>query len=188
MICPNCGTQNAAGSNFCIACGADLTPTATDDRVRTDSVASPTVHTPPHTSPSVDIPQEYISTPPPPPPPAPVYTPPMYTPPTPNYTAPSTTYTSAVAVRKERSLALILEIGGGLFGLPGIGWLYAGQVTNGAVLLGVMIFINIIGLFVAFATLGGSCLCSIPFNLVVMGVSSYLLYNHTKQHPETFGL
>jgi hypothetical protein len=186
MICPNCGTQNAAGSNFCIACGADLTPTATDEHLRTDSVAPRTPQTPPHTSPSVDIPPEYINTappPPPPPPPAPPYTPPVYTPP-PAYTTPAATYAPA---RKERSIAFILEIVGGIFGLPGIGWLYAGEVTPGAILLGVMLVVNLIGVFVAFFTFFVSCFCSVPLNLVVMAVSALMLRNHMQQHPETFG-
>ncbi len=190
--CPNCGTENAEGSNFCIACGADLTPTATDQRVRTDSVSSPSVSSPPNppastplSSASVDMPPEYLGSAPPPPPPPPVYTPPVYSPPPPNYTTPAATV--VMPGRKERSLALVLEILGGILGLPGIGWIYAGQMTTGVVLLVVMIAINLIGIFIAFFTLFVSCVCSVPLNLIVAGISSYLLYNHTKQHPEVFG-
>jgi len=185
ITCPACGTENAAGSNFCIACGVDLTPTATDQRVRTDSVAAPTIQTPPLSSPSVDIPNEYLNTTPPfpPAPPPPLYTPPAYTP-SPTFTVP---IPPGALPHKERSLALILEIVGGLFGLPGIGWIYAGQTNAGIILLVVMIIINALGLFGALITFFGTCLCSIPLNLVVMGVSSYLLYTHTKQHSEVFG-
>jgi TM2 domain-containing membrane protein YozV len=89
---------------------------------------------------------------------------------------------------KDRTLALVLEIVGGLFGLPGIGWLYGGQIVAGMLILGVMIGIDAAGLVSAIFTAGLSCLCSVPFALVVAGVSSYMLYNHTKQHPETFGV
>ena len=184
--CPACGTENAAGSNFCIACGIDFNATATDQQVRTDSVAPPSPNTPPLTSPSVDMPREYLDAPPPPPPPKPYSSPPMDTPPSqPSYTSPSIAPTSRPS--KDRTLALVLEIVGGLLGLPGIGWLYSGQIVPGLIILGTMLGINVVGLVIAVFTGGLSCCCSVPLNLAVAGVSTYLLHNHTKQNPETFG-
>jgi hypothetical protein len=76
---------------------------------------------------------------------------------------------------------------GGFFGLPGIGWIYSGQTNTGVILLVVMVVLNVIGVFVGFLTFFTSCFCSIPLIIIVMGVSSFLLYNHTKEHTEIFG-
>lgn len=84
-------------------------------------------------------------------------------------------------------MALILEVVGGAVGLPGLGWLYSGQTGRGLVLLGVMLALDAVGLVVALSTVLISCVCSIPLTWVVMGVSAYLLNNHARQHPETFG-
>jgi len=37
--------------------------------------------------------------------------------------------------RKDPLLALMLEVLGGFFGILGIGWMYAGQIPLGAVIL-----------------------------------------------------
>lgn len=182
--CPACATENADGSNFCVACGTDFNATTTDQRLRTDSVAPPSPSTPPLTSPSVEMPREYLDAPPPPPP-KPYPPPPMYPPPSqPGYTSPSFPTTRP---SKDRTLALVLEIVGGVFGLPGIGWLYSGQIVPGLIILGAMLAVNLVGLVIAVFTVGISLCCSVPLNLAVAGVSTYRLHNHTRQNPETFG-
>ncbi|HLF00764.1 MAG TPA: zinc-ribbon domain-containing protein [Anaerolineales bacterium] len=179
--CPACGTENSDGSNFCIACGIDLTATATEHRVRTDSVAEPTPGAPPLTSPSVDMPPEYQYTPPPPP----VYTPP------PNYTPPSSIpaymATPASSATKDRTLAVAIEVIAGLFGFLGIGWFYGGNTTAGiAWLLGLWVFHGV-AFVLDFVTLGIFVCIHVPLALVIVPVSAYMLYNYTKQHPELFG-
>ena len=187
--CPACGTENADGSNFCIACGIDLTATATEERVRTDSVASPTPDTPPMTSPSVDMPREYLdNTLPPPPPPPPAYTPPppAYSPPpsaTPTY-APGT-YTKPA---KDRTLTIVLEVIGGLFGFLGIGWLYAGNTTVGILWMVGFWVGNILALVLDFVTVGLFTCIHVPLAIAALPLSAFLLYNYTKQHPEVFGV
>ncbi len=191
IACPACGTQNADGSNFCIACGVDLNAAATERKLRTDSVAEPGPDTPPMTSPSVDMPPEYLDTTPrmqatPAPPPS-YSPPPAYTPPPlPTYAVPSAA--AATTPAKDRTIALVLEVLGGLVGLPGIGWLYGGQTTIGLILLGSMIVVDIVAVVVGLFTVFISCICSVPFTWLVAGVSAYFLYTHTKQHPETFGV
>jgi hypothetical protein len=188
ITCPACGTQNAAESNFCIACGSDLNAAATDRKLRTDSVADPAPDTPPMTSPSVDMPREYLDTtsaPPPRPAPSPAYVPPVYTPP-PAYAAGSTAYPSTPA--KDRTIALVIEVIGGLFGLLGIGWLYAGNTTAGILWLAGMLIGTCLAVTLDIITAGFFVCVHIPLWLAAIGVSAYLLYNYTRQHPETFGV
>lgn len=185
--CPACGTENTEGSNFCISCGMDLTATATDNMLRTDSVAQPNASTPPNTSPSVDMPREYLDTPPPPPmppPPPPVFQapPPVYGP-NPTFNAPP----AAVEPPKQRVLALLLEIGLGLFSLPGIGWMYAGNTTTGVIWLVSFLVAQCILFSLDFITVGIATCVHVPVWIAVVIVSSIMLYNYTKQHPESFG-
>ncbi|MCJ7661610.1 MAG: hypothetical protein MUO67_20880 [Anaerolineales bacterium] len=88
---------------------------------------------------------------------------------------------------KDRSIAIILEILPGLFGILGIGWIYAENTAVGILILVLYLLWN------AFSTLldvflGGFFLCiHIPFNIACLILSPVLLYNYTKQHPELFG-
>lgn len=183
--CPACGTENNDGSNFCIACGIDLTNTATDNMLRTDSVAEPTASTVPNTSPSVDMPREYLDTTPPPPPPPPSFQapPPVYGP-NPTFNAPPA---ATIQPPKQRVLAMALEIGLGLFSLPGIGWLYAGNTTTGVLWLVGFLVAQCLLFTLDVVTIGfGTCI-HVPIWIGVIIVSSIMLYNYTKQHPESFG-
>lgn len=182
--CPACGAENADGSNFCIACGIDLTSTATEERVRTDSVATPTPDMPPMTSPSVEMPREYLESTPPPPP---TFSPPPYVtpPPQPNYVPTYTTTTSKPA--KDRTLALVLEVAAGLFGFLGIGWFYAGNTTAGLLwLIGFWVG-NGIAIVLDVVTFGIFACIHVPLAIATLPVSAYLLYKYTKQHPDEFG-
>ena len=88
---------------------------------------------------------------------------------------------------KDRSIAIILEILPGLFGILGIGWIYAENTAVGILILVLYLLWN------AFATLldvllGGLFLCiHIPINILCLILSPLLLNNYTKQHPELFG-
>jgi hypothetical protein len=89
---------------------------------------------------------------------------------------------------KDRSVALILEILPGLFGLFGFGWIYSGNTTVGILwLLGMLALEIVIWLPVLILTAGFGCLCSAPANLVLLAVSAMTLNSYTKQHPELFG-
>jgi hypothetical protein len=104
--------------------------------------------------------------------------------------APPRAYTGPVSyaaiATKDRSLALILEIVGGLFGFIGIGWIYAGQMGMGlAFLIGNWMFICFQAVLAA-VTAGFSLCVTLPIEIAVVAVSAVMLNNHTKQHPELF--
>jgi hypothetical protein len=89
---------------------------------------------------------------------------------------------------KDRSIAMILEILPGLFGLLGIGWIYSGNTTTGLIwLFGVLAMNLFIWVPVILLTAGFGCICSWPVNLVLLIVSTITLNSYTKQHPELFG-
>lgn len=182
ITCPSCGTQNPDTGKFCISCGVDLTATATEEKLMTDSVATASEETPAAPTPP-EVPPEYIS----PPPPEPAFTPPppppLYTPPQPSYSPPA----AAPAGAKDRTIALVLEVLPGVFGFLGIGWMYSGNIAVGlAWLLGVLVW-NVIGLVAAFFTVGFSFCCTVPLTWALVGVSTYFLNEYTKQNAGMFG-
>jgi hypothetical protein len=102
----------------------------------------------------------------------------------PAYTTPPEVGLSPV---KERSIALVLEVLPGLFGLFGIGWIYSGNTTAGVLwLIGVMTW-NCIALTSAVLTSGFACICTVPASWVMLAISAVFLHSYTKQHPEVFG-
>jgi hypothetical protein len=88
---------------------------------------------------------------------------------------------------KQRGLAIVLEAVLGIFSLPGIGWLYAGNTTVGAVLLVGFLFAQVIMFTIDLFTIGLFTCIHAPAWIVTVLLSSILLYNYTKQHPESFG-
>ena len=84
---------------------------------------------------------------------------------------------------REPFVALLLEIVGGFFGFLGIGWIYAGRLKMGIVLLiGYWILDWIIGLTLSICTLGVWC-CIWPAQNLIFGVlSGYLAYRWIEQH------
>ncbi|MBU0491975.1 MAG: HEAT repeat domain-containing protein [Chloroflexi bacterium] len=96
--------------------------------------------------------------------------------------------TSGYALRppKDQSLAFILEILPGLFGFLGLGWIYSGNTLAGILWLAGMLIWDLFVLVMALFTLGLSCICTLPVNLILLAVSSALLYQYIKQHPELF--
>jgi hypothetical protein len=114
----------------------------------------------------------------------PAYAPP---PPQPAYT-PSYAPSYAARSPKDRLLAIVLEVLPGLFGLLGIGWLYAGSTTAGVILLLGFLAWNFFAIILDVFTLGIFLCLHLPVNLVALILSPVLLYNYTKKHPELFGL
>jgi TM2 domain-containing membrane protein YozV len=70
--------------------------------------------------------------------------------------------------RKDPFLALVLEVAGGFFGFPGIGWIYAGQVGWGLVfMIGYWLLDWALGVFLAIVTMGLWCAIWPAQNLIV---------------------
>jgi hypothetical protein len=88
---------------------------------------------------------------------------------------------------KSRSTALLLEILLGLFGIYGIGWIYGNKVGPGvALLIGGLVWDGI-AIAIDIGTGGFGFICSIPINIAIVVISSVMINNYTKQHPEIFG-
>ncbi|MEA3339868.1 MAG: FHA domain-containing protein [Chloroflexota bacterium] len=88
---------------------------------------------------------------------------------------------------KDRSIAIILEILPGFFAFLGIGWIYAGQITTGVIILVTDIVFNCIFAVIGTATAGITFCLTLPLQLAAVGLSTYLLYQHTKKRPDLFG-
>ena len=87
---------------------------------------------------------------------------------------------------KDRSLALILEIIPALFGIFGIGWIYAGNTTAGIIWLISVLIWDAIVIAVVLFTGGIACFCTVPINLALIAISAMMLNNYTKEHTELF--
>jgi len=88
---------------------------------------------------------------------------------------------------KDRSIALILEILPGLFGLLGFGWIYSGNTNTGIMwLIGVLVW-DVFAIIIDVITGGFGCFCTLPVNIILVAVSASSLNTYTKQHPELFG-
>jgi hypothetical protein len=88
---------------------------------------------------------------------------------------------------KDKSIALILEILPGLFGLLGIGWIYSGNTTTGVLwLIGFLVW-TIVATVISVATVGIGIICWLPISIGLIAISAISLNNYTKAHPELFG-
>jgi TM2 domain-containing membrane protein YozV len=89
----------------------------------------------------------------------------------------------AAPAPKGKSTALVLELLPGiLFGLMGIGWMYAGKSDKGIWwLVGSIAWWVIMGV-VGLLTIGIGCLC-FPLIWVAAGISAYQLNNQMKAEP-----
>ena len=86
-------------------------------------------------------------------------------------------------IRKDPFVALALEVAGGFFGFPGIGWIYAGQVSKGLVfMLGYWLLDWALGLTLAILTLGVWCTVWPAQNLIVGAISGFFAYRWLEQH------
>jgi hypothetical protein len=80
-------------------------------------------------------------------------------------------------VRKDPFLALVLEVAGGFFGFPGIGWIYAGRVRWGLVfLVGYWLLDWALGVVLSILTLGLWCTVWPAQNLIVGAISGFVVY------------
>ena len=85
--------------------------------------------------------------------------------------------------RKDPFLALILEIAGGFFGFPGIGWIYAGRVGLGLTFMVLYWLLGwALGVVLTILTLGLWCAVWPAQNLIVGAISGYLAYRWLDQH------
>jgi TM2 domain-containing membrane protein YozV len=89
--------------------------------------------------------------------------------------------------QKDRSLAIVLEVLPGLFGILGIGWMYAGNINTGlAVLVGNLIFLAISAVIAVLTAGIGLCILW-PMEIVILVLSATQLNKYTRKHPELFG-
>ncbi len=88
---------------------------------------------------------------------------------------------------KDRSIALGLEILPGLIGFLGFGWMYADNLLVGLLLLGGYIVWNVIAVILDVVTVGIFLCVHLPVHAIVVALSAFILYRHTKNHPEMFG-
>lgn len=83
-----------------------------------------------------------------------------------------------VIAMKDPGTGLLLEILPALFGLAGIGWLWAGEIGIGiALLIGYWVFIGI-EVLLMFILIG---FCLVPFNFIIPIVSAFLLHKRLKE-------
>jgi TM2 domain-containing membrane protein YozV len=90
------------------------------------------------------------------------------------------------AQKKDKSLTMILEVLPALFGIMGIGWIYAGNTSAGiGWLIGFLVW-NGIALVLDVITLGIFVCVHLPVNIGLIALSAILLNNYTKQNPHLF--
>jgi len=82
---------------------------------------------------------------------------------------------SAIKVKPGRELAILLEILPGLFGILGLGWLYAGNKKVGVALLIGFLLWDILVWVLAFSTSFLVFLCILPLNILIVIVSVLML-------------
>ena len=86
-----------------------------------------------------------------------------------------------VPQQDNSTLAIILEVVIGLFGLFGIGWLVAGYKDTGVkILVGGLIW-WLVAIVISIFTLGIGLLCIWPVDIIIMIVSVVNLSNRLKQ-------
>jgi TM2 domain-containing membrane protein YozV len=88
---------------------------------------------------------------------------------------------------KQRSTAMLLEIGPGLFGLLGFGWIYSGRTGTGIIVLVVNISINLFFLLLSALTFGLSIIIALPVQIIAIIISAVTLNGYTKQRTDLFG-
>ena len=205
ITCPNCQAQNTDQANFCRECGSTLTPvdqqptipiqpsamavtvqTPTGDeslqsipteppRPETDSQPEETENIPLPRPDYVHLPkaEEELESAAPEPPPDPEVTPAV---------APS----SPLLKDRNRNTALILEVVFGIFGMLGVGWIYAGQTGRGAGILVTCLVIEFALCAGVVLSSGIGFVCFVPILMIAVAVSVYYLNRYTQQHPELF--
>lgn len=84
---------------------------------------------------------------------------------------------------QNATLAIVLEVVCGLFGLFGIGWLVSGNTQTGVILLVGGLIWDAIAVTIAIFTFGIAFLCIGPINLAILITSTIILNNQLKQMP-----
>lgn len=114
MICQYCGATIPADAETCFMCGAPTTP------------PPPPTFTPAPTAPTPEVAEAAVnqSTPPNEPPQAEIFTP-----------EPVNPLPEKYNTTPNRGLAVVVEIAAGIFGFLGIGWMIAGKLITGIILL-----------------------------------------------------
>jgi len=171
ITCPNCYTSNPDGTQACQSCGAQLVETAGFP----NSQANPPIKD--------AIPE-----------PSPFVTSEQLEPVLSNLSMAPASVSEPVqpskvdftTSKKDRSLAIILEVVPGLFGFLGIGWIYSGFTGVGIVWLVGFLIWNVIALVICIFTAGVGCLCTLPVNLVVLIASVMALNSQIQNHSEQF--
>jgi hypothetical protein len=179
MICSNCGFQNVPGARVCANCNTPLPePPPPETSVQGASVPPPESAIPPF-APSLGQQPPHQQPPPfqstPPQQPAPLGA---------GWLA-AGTYPARPL--KDRSIALLLEIVGGLFGLFGLGWIYSTRNEVGIPLLIGGLVWGVVALLMITLTVFLGCLCVIPINIAVIALSTTRLNNFTKLRQDLFG-
>lgn len=77
---------------------------------------------------------------------------------------------------RNRAAVLALEIVPGLFGILGLGWLFAGFGMRGVLLILLTLIAFVLSCAVLSITAGAGLFCVIPLHLVIMGVSAWKLH------------
>jgi hypothetical protein len=88
---------------------------------------------------------------------------------------------------RDRNVAVALEFFLGLIGFIGVGWIYAEKALIGVVLLIGYVLWNVLAAFLDTITFGIFLCIHIPLHLIVVALTSYILYRYTKNTPEMFG-
>lgn len=83
---------------------------------------------------------------------------------------------------RDPFLALMLEVAGSFFGVLGIGWIYAGRVMEGLlILVGYWLLAGTLTVILVIASLGLWCFVLPAQNLVFGALSGYLVYRHLQE-------
>ncbi len=181
IICPNCSATNPDDAQVCLSCGAPLVegaglpasqpvPAAEDEIpepspfVTSEPVISETVTPEPPEPIDANLPVAHVTM---------------------NDLIRSSAVDSA-STKKDRSLAIILEVVPGLFGFLGFGWIYSGFTGAGIAWLVGFLLWNLIALVICVFTAGIGCLCTLPINLVVLIASVIALNSQIQKHSEQF--
>jgi TM2 domain-containing membrane protein YozV len=88
---------------------------------------------------------------------------------------------------KSRGLALVLEIIFGLFGLLGIGWIYAGNLGTGLVFMFVYLGLAFTFIIADVVTSGVCCLVTAPIQLIIVLLSIVMLNGYINKRTDLFG-
>ncbi len=89
-----------------------------------------------------------------------------------------------MSASKDPFLALMLEIAGGFFGVLGLGWIYAGRVAEGLlILIGYWLLAGAISVTLIIASLGLWCFVLPAQNLLFGALSGYLIYRRLQEEP-----